>query len=81
MGHTMRGFFGSCREKPKEAHKTTTVEPVKVKEDKPFDPKLPNIKFIDEFYPITLQDPQGYHNMLDELYVSETDGTTTDKVT
>ncbi|EUD71845.1 hypothetical protein YYG_03262 [Plasmodium vinckei petteri] len=34
-----------------------------------------------EFDPITLEAPKGYQSMLDELFVSETDGTITDKAT
>ncbi|CAD2110933.1 fam-a protein [Plasmodium vinckei petteri] len=75
------GCFGFCRKKPKKAHKTTTAEPVKVKEEKPFDPKLPNLKFIDEFDSITLEAPKGRQSMLDEPFISETDGIIIDKVT
>ncbi|CAD2097687.1 fam-a protein [Plasmodium vinckei lentum] len=75
------GCFGFCRKKPKKAHKTTTAEPVKVKEEKPFDPKIPNLKFIDEFDPITLEAPKGRQSMLDEPFISETDGLIIDKVT
>ncbi|CAD2083590.1 fam-a protein, fragment [Plasmodium vinckei brucechwatti] len=76
----MHHIFGLCMKKPKKTH-TTTTEPVKVKGKEEFDPKLPNINFIDEFDPITLESPKGYQSMLDELFVSETDGTITDKVT
>ncbi|CAD2112534.1 erythrocyte membrane antigen 1 [Plasmodium vinckei] len=75
------GCFGFCRKKSKKSHKTKTDKHDVLKGTKPFDPNLPNLKFIDEFDPITLQAPQGRQSMLDELYTSETDGTTTDKVT
>ncbi|CAD2090643.1 fam-a protein [Plasmodium vinckei lentum] len=74
------GCFSFLKKKAKKSHKTT-AEPVKVKEEKPFDPKLPNLKFIDDFDPITLEAPKGYHSMLDEPFIPETDGTITDKVT
>ncbi|EUD73583.1 hypothetical protein YYG_01629 [Plasmodium vinckei petteri] len=70
-------FFGLCRKNPKKAHKTTAAEPVKGKEE--FDPKLPNIKFIDEFEIITLETLKGRQSMLDELFISETDVTVTVK--
>ncbi|EUD72208.1 hypothetical protein YYG_02909 [Plasmodium vinckei petteri] len=74
------GCFSFLKKKAKKNHKTTD-EPVKVKEEKPFDPKLPNLKFIDDFDPITLEAPKGYHSMLDEPFIPETDGTITDQVT
>ncbi|CAD2086353.1 fam-a protein [Plasmodium vinckei lentum] len=74
------GCFGFCRKKPKKTY-TMTTEPVKVKGKEEFDPKLPNIKFIDEFDPITLEAPKGRQSMLDEPFISETDGTTIDEVT
>ncbi|EUD73595.1 hypothetical protein YYG_01641 [Plasmodium vinckei petteri] len=58
---------------------TTAAEPVK--DEKSFDHKLPNLKFIDEFDPITFEAPKGRQSMLDEPFISETDGTITDKVT
>ncbi|EUD69647.1 hypothetical protein YYG_05146 [Plasmodium vinckei petteri] len=75
------GCFGFCRKKPKKAHKTTTAEPVKVKGKGTYDPDIPNIKFIDEFDPIILEAPKGRQSMLAEPFISETDGTTIDKVT
>ncbi|SCL84637.1 Acidic phosphoprotein precursor PCEMA1, putative [Plasmodium chabaudi chabaudi] len=68
------------RKKPKKSH-TTTAAPVKVQEKVDFDPKLPNIKFVDEFTPITLEGCKGRLKELDELFVSETDGMIIDKVT
>ncbi|CAD2102732.1 fam-a protein [Plasmodium vinckei lentum] len=75
------GCFGFCRKKPKKAHKMTTVEHTKLKGAKPFDPDLPNLKFIDDFDPITLEAPKGRQSMLDEPFISETDGIIIDKVT
>ncbi|CAD2107993.1 fam-a protein [Plasmodium vinckei] len=74
------GCFPFCRKKTKKSRKTVD-EPVKVKEKKPFDPDLPNLKFIDEFDPIILEVYKGHQSMLDEPFISETDGTTVDKVT
>ncbi|CAD2083921.1 erythrocyte membrane antigen 1 [Plasmodium vinckei brucechwatti] len=76
-GSTM-GCFGFFRKKSKKGHKTT-AEPVK--EEKPFNPKLPNLKFIDEFDIITLEAPKGNQSMLDEPFISETDGIIIDEVT
>ncbi|SCL86929.1 Acidic phosphoprotein precursor PCEMA1, putative, partial [Plasmodium chabaudi adami] len=73
--------FGFCRKKPKKAHKTTTDESVNVRGKGPYDPDLPNLKFIDEFDPITLEAPKGRQSMLDEPFISETDGIIIDKVT
>ncbi|SCL96792.1 erythrocyte membrane antigen 1 [Plasmodium chabaudi adami] len=67
-------------EKTKETHTTAVAEPVKVPEKVDFDPKLPNLKFIEEFEPITLEDCKGRLKELDELFVSETDGMIIDKV-
>ncbi|CAD2084044.1 erythrocyte membrane antigen 1 [Plasmodium vinckei lentum] len=75
------GCFGFCRRKSKKAHKTATDEHDKLKGAKPFVPNLPNIKFIDEFDPITLEAPKGRQSMLDEPFISETDGIIIDKVT
>ncbi|CAD2094646.1 fam-a protein [Plasmodium vinckei brucechwatti] len=72
------GCFPFCRKKTKKSRKTTD-EPVK--EDKPFDPDLPNLRFIDEFDPIILEVYKGRQSMLNEPFISETDGTTVDKVT
>ncbi|SCM08528.1 Acidic phosphoprotein precursor PCEMA1, putative, partial [Plasmodium chabaudi adami] len=68
------------RKKPKKSH-TTTAAPVKVQEKVDFDPKFPNLKFVDEFTPITLEGCKGRLKELDELFVSETDGMIIDKVT
>ncbi|CAD2097231.1 hypothetical protein YYG_04776 [Plasmodium vinckei petteri] len=72
------GCFSFLKKKTKKSHKTTD-EPVKGKGA--YDPDLPDLKFIDEFDPITLEAPKGRQNMLAELFISETDGTITDKVT
>ncbi|SCL82969.1 erythrocyte membrane antigen 1 [Plasmodium chabaudi adami] len=74
------GWFPLCRKKTKKNHKTT-AEPVKVHEKVDFDPKLPNLKFIDEFDPIILEVYKGRLSELVEPYISETDGTVIDKVT
>ncbi|SCL91440.1 erythrocyte membrane antigen 1 [Plasmodium chabaudi chabaudi] len=74
------GCFGFRRKKAKKRHKTE-LGSVKAKDKEEFDPDIPNIKFIDEFTPITLEDSKGCLSILDELFVSETDGTITDKVT
>ncbi|CAD2095756.1 erythrocyte membrane antigen 1 [Plasmodium vinckei] len=73
------GCFGFFRKKLKKTH--TTTEPVNVKDEKSFDPKLLNIKFIDEFDPIALEAPKGRQSMLDKPFISETDGIIIDKVT
>ncbi|CXH16324.1 erythrocyte membrane antigen 1 [Plasmodium berghei] len=67
--------FGFCRRKSKKSHKTS------VKEKKPVDPKLPDLKIIGDFDPIKLEDTKGRKSMLAKPFVSETDGTVTDKVT
>ncbi|CAD2085535.1 erythrocyte membrane antigen 1 [Plasmodium vinckei lentum] len=72
------GCFSFLKKKTKKSHKTTD-EPVKGKGA--YDPDLPDLKFIDEFDPITLEASKGRRNMLGELFISETDGTITDKVT
>ncbi|SCM01340.1 Acidic phosphoprotein precursor PCEMA1, putative, partial [Plasmodium chabaudi adami] len=46
-----------------------------------FDPNLPNIKFIEEFEPITIEGCKSRLPELDDLFVSETDGMIIDKVT
>ncbi|CAD2103484.1 erythrocyte membrane antigen 1 [Plasmodium vinckei brucechwatti] len=76
------GCFGFCRKKSKKEHKTKTAAGQDIfKGTKPFDPNIPNIKFIDDFDPISLQAPKGHQSILGELFTSETDGTITDKVT
>ncbi|SCL89202.1 erythrocyte membrane antigen 1 [Plasmodium chabaudi chabaudi] len=45
-----------------------------------YDPDLPNIKFIDEFDPIMLENHEGYQAESDEPFTSETDDTIVDKV-
>ncbi|SCL95891.1 erythrocyte membrane antigen 1 [Plasmodium chabaudi adami] len=74
------GWFPLCRKKTKKNHKTT-AEPVKVHEKVNFDPKLPNLKFIDEFDPIILEVYKGRQSELVEPFISEIDGTIIDKVT
>ncbi|CAD2097685.1 erythrocyte membrane antigen 1 [Plasmodium vinckei brucechwatti] len=72
------GCFSFFRKKTKKSHKTTD-EPVKGKGT--YDPDLSDLKFIDEFDPITLEAPKGRQSMLDEPFISETDGIVIDKVT
>ncbi|KEG00381.1 hypothetical protein YYE_04892 [Plasmodium vinckei vinckei] len=69
------GCFGFCRRKSKKSQKTS------VQDVKPFNSNIPGINFIDEFEPITLEPPKGRKSMLAEPFISETDGTVTDKVT
>ncbi|EUD69672.1 hypothetical protein YYG_05119 [Plasmodium vinckei petteri] len=72
--------FPFCRKKKKKIHKTVR-DSVKVKDKGTYDPDIPNIKFIDEFDPIILEVYKGRQSELAEPFVSETDGTTIDKVT
>ncbi|CAD2096559.1 fam-a protein [Plasmodium vinckei petteri] len=73
----MHHILGFLNTETKESYKID--EPVKGKEE--FDPKLPSLNFIDEFDPITLEALKGRQSMLDEPFISETDGIIIDKVT
>ncbi|SCM01618.1 erythrocyte membrane antigen 1 [Plasmodium chabaudi chabaudi] len=76
------GCFGCFRKKPKKKILATEVaKPVKAPETADFDPKLPNLKFIEEFEPITIEGCKSRLHELDEPFVSETDGMIIDKVT
>ncbi|SCL90814.1 Acidic phosphoprotein precursor PCEMA1, putative [Plasmodium chabaudi chabaudi] len=76
------GCFGCFRKKPKKIPATAVAaEPVKAPETADFDPKLPNLKFIEEFEPITIEGCKSRLPELDEVFVSETDGMIIDKVT
>ncbi|CAD2105370.1 fam-a protein, fragment [Plasmodium vinckei] len=70
-------FFGFLNTETKESYKID--EPVK--DEKSFDHKLPNLKFIDEFDPITFEAPKGCQSMLDDPFISDADDTITNKVT
>ncbi|SCL82205.1 erythrocyte membrane antigen 1 [Plasmodium chabaudi chabaudi] len=76
------GCFELLGKKPKKIH-TMIAEPVKdnVKGKEVFDPKLPNLKFIDEFDPIMLEVYKENMSELDQPIISEIDGTIADKVT
>ncbi|SCM01393.1 Acidic phosphoprotein precursor PCEMA1, putative, partial [Plasmodium chabaudi adami] len=73
--------FGCFRKKPKKILAKTVAAPVKAPETADFDPNLPNIKFIEEFEPITIEGCKSRLPELDDLFVSETDGMIIDKVT
>nr|AAA29594.1 erythrocyte membrane antigen 1 [Plasmodium chabaudi chabaudi] len=74
------GCFGFRRKKAKERHKTG-LGSVKAKDKEEFDPDIPNIRFIEEFEPITIEGCKSRLHELDEPFVSETDGMIIDKVT
>ncbi|SCL94400.1 fam-a protein [Plasmodium chabaudi adami] len=73
------GYFPLHRKKTKKSH-TTTNESVKVKGKGAYDPDLPDLKFIDEFDPMLMEIYKRNQTELDELFISEADGTTVDKV-
>ncbi|SCL93517.1 Acidic phosphoprotein precursor PCEMA1, putative, partial [Plasmodium chabaudi adami] len=75
------GCFGCFRKKPKKILAKTAAAPVKASETADFDPNLPNIKFIEEFEPVTIEGCKSRLPELDDLFVSETDGMIIDKVT
>ncbi|EUD71204.1 hypothetical protein YYG_03837 [Plasmodium vinckei petteri] len=72
------GCFPFCRKKTKKSRKTTD-EPVK--EEKPFDPDLPDLQFIDEYTPTVIEICNVHQPRLNDPFTSETDDTTVDKVT
>ncbi|VTZ70657.1 fam-a protein [Plasmodium chabaudi chabaudi] len=73
------GYFPLHRKKTKKSH-TTTNKPVKVKGKGAYDPDLPDLKFIDEFDPMLMEIYKKNQTELDELFISEADGTNVDKV-
>ncbi|VTZ68193.1 erythrocyte membrane antigen 1 [Plasmodium chabaudi chabaudi] len=72
------GCFPFCRKKTKKGHKTAD-ELVEGKDE--YNPDLPNLKFIEEFEPMTLEGCKGRLKELDDPFVSETDGMIIDEVT
>ncbi|CAD2097779.1 fam-a protein [Plasmodium vinckei petteri] len=72
------GCFPFCIKKTKKDRKMT-YEPIKSKDE--YDPDLPNLKFIDKFTPITLDIYKRDQTVLNEPFISETDGAIVDEVT
>ncbi|SCL93855.1 erythrocyte membrane antigen 1 [Plasmodium chabaudi chabaudi] len=72
------GCFPFCRKKTKKGHKTAD-ELVEGKDE--YNPDLPNLKFIEEFEPMTLEGCKGRLKELNDPFVSETDGMIIDEVT
>ncbi|EUD70934.1 hypothetical protein YYG_03564 [Plasmodium vinckei petteri] len=66
-----------CRKKTKESHKTANA-PL---ENTNYDPDLPDFQFIDEYNPRAVTNCKVNQPRLSEPFISETDGTTVDKVT